>query len=97
MRWASTAEETREQHRRGETHMKRKKVENSPGVCPVCGSRNLEYGPDRPESDEMYYEWRCSDCGSAGREWYSLAFIEHTITRKGKAGSAGNLAKPARR
>jgi len=66
--------------------MKSKQAVSCQGVCPVCGSRDLDYGRDYPESEEIYYEWQCPDCGSEGKEWYSLAFIEHTVSRERRGG-----------
>ena len=48
------------------------------GVCPFCGSEELEYGDSGLQDISYYYKWECKHCGHRGTEWYDLEFAEHT-------------------
>lgn len=54
------------------------------GICPVCGSDDLDYHSYEVEGTQLSYQWECNDCHSQGTEWYSLNFIEHEVTFNGK-------------
>ena len=57
-----------------------KKLFNEAGICPYCGSDDLEYGSMEPETNNLiYYPWECNDCGHKGEEWYQLTFDGHTV------------------
>ncbi len=49
------------------------------GICPKCGSEDLDYGVIEVQDDMVYYPFTCSECGAEGKEWYDLDFIESTI------------------
>jgi len=47
------------------------------GVCPKCGSENLNYDGEMElgiSEDEVYYSFVCNDCGFSGKEWHKLVF-----------------------
>ena len=46
------------------------------GVCPKCGSENIEYGDTNISGDSLGYEFECQDCGCCATEWYDLTFVE---------------------
>jgi hypothetical protein len=49
------------------------------GSCPCCKSDNLAYGAVEHTEDNLYYPWECQDCGSNGKEWYSVEFSGHNV------------------
>jgi len=49
------------------------------GVCPVCRGVNLSYIETDYEGHLLSFRWECVQCGSTGKEWYSVVFQEHTI------------------
>lgn len=49
------------------------------GVCPKCGKESLDYGAIEVQDDMIYYPYTCSECGTEGKEWYNIEFVEHTI------------------
>lgn len=53
-------------------------METSAGICPVCGSVNLNYETCVNNAERVYYPYICEDCGTSGKEWYNLTFCEHT-------------------
>lgn len=56
------------------------KKKREDGICPRCGSNNLEYGSiiigDFPL---ISYPYRCIPCRTVGIEHYNLEFVEQTI------------------
>lgn len=56
-----------------------KLISNKEGVCPFCGSKDLDYGCMEPEDDMVYYPWTCSHCGHEGEEWYTMKFDGHMV------------------
>lgn len=54
------------------------------GICPFCGHDNLEYGTIELDGHQLFYPWECINCLAQGEEWYSLTFIEHCNTVKGR-------------
>ena len=56
-----------------------KNLRNEQGVCPKCGSTNLEYEPAKNEGDMLCYPWKCNNCGADGEEWYELTFAGHNL------------------
>lgn len=58
------------------------KYKNEPGVCPKCGSHDLEYDVINVECEAAYYPYTCNDCGQEGEEWYSMEFTGHNIITK---------------
>lgn len=45
------------------------------GVCPCCGSENIDYGSfelDMPTGG--YFECTCNECGATFDEWYDITF-----------------------
>jgi len=50
------------------------------GVCPYCGSVDVDYGAIEYEDDEMlYYPATCNECGREFEEWYNLSFSGHNV------------------
>lgn len=58
---------------------KKKFVCNCEGVCPVCGSKNLDWGFSEFNGEEMGYDYNCRDCGAEGTEYYKLVFNGHVV------------------
>lgn len=56
--------------------MKEKKPHEE-GVCPICSSKDLNYGSIELERSSLGYPWHCNNCNSTGTEWYNLTFIGH--------------------
>lgn len=52
------------------------------GICPVCGSENLNYEGLEPEEEMIVYPWTCENCGATGSEWYELQFAGHNVDTK---------------
>lgn len=50
------------------------------GVCPKCGSEEVEYGDFTFEGTACFYEVVCAECELDFREWYELDFIESVET-----------------
>jgi len=54
---------------------------NKAGVCPKCGSENLDY--EELEfgnfSNTIFYPFTCNKCGCEGREWYELEYTGTTL------------------
>jgi len=46
------------------------------GVCPKCGSGDLDYGALESIDMMIYYEYECESCGHDGKEWYNTEFCE---------------------
>lgn len=49
------------------------------GICPNCGSDDLNYGNNALDGIYMGFEWECGECGTIGVEWYVLEFMEHFV------------------
>lgn len=54
------------------------------GVCAVCGSDDIEYGPITDDgNDYVYYPITCNECGARSEERYDLEYIgtypKHTM------------------
>ena len=55
------------------------------GVCPKCGSNDLDYGAIEISGNSVYYPWTCEHCGCVGEEYYDLMFAGHNVdTESGK-------------
>ena len=48
------------------------------GICPKCGSHNLEHGTAEHIDNGMNYPYTCESCNFDGSEWYELTFLGHT-------------------
>jgi hypothetical protein len=57
----------------------RKKIKQESGVCPKCGSLNLDYGDTQHEDMTLGYEFVCNDCKCEGIEWYDLKYSESIV------------------
>ncbi len=55
------------------------KEESAGNICPVCGSGELDYGMAEHFDDGIVYPWNCGDCGSAGKEYGTVAFDGHNV------------------
>jgi hypothetical protein len=49
------------------------------GNCPKCNGTDLDYTILEINDNMLHYPWTCNDCGTKGKEWYSLEFIGHNI------------------
>ena len=47
------------------------------GICPQCGSDNLQYAAIEPEGEGIYYPYTCQNCDFSGEEYYDLSFAGH--------------------
>jgi hypothetical protein len=47
---------------------------NEPGVCPKCGSINIEYGESTTGDGVCLYPFKCNDCGAEAHEVYDQIF-----------------------
>ena len=54
-----------------------KKRQISRGICPNCGSDDLEYGAIEPEGEGIFYPYTCQGCGFDGDEYYDVSFTGH--------------------
>jgi len=59
-----------------------KKVVHESGVCPVCGSKELDYDASKFDGNYLCYPWTCRHCSSTGKEWHEVLFKEHTDIKK---------------
>lgn len=50
---------------------------HEPGICPVCGSEDLDYGVLIPYGNSISYPWTCNHCHAKGNEVYDLIFNQH--------------------
>ena len=54
-------------------------IPSTAGICPTCGSSNLEY--DIPITleieNKILYPYRCDHCGRNGTEEFEMTFIRH--------------------
>ncbi len=59
--------------------MEKTKIKQEEGICPKCGSKNLNYetSTDYGCTGAIYYEYCCYDCEFEGQEWYLLEFKDH--------------------
>jgi predicted nucleic-acid-binding Zn-ribbon protein len=44
------------------------------GLCPKCGSENLDYSISELHDSSLEYPFQCENCGFEGAEWYNLEF-----------------------
>jgi len=54
-----------------------KKIEQ--GVCPYCGSMDINYDAIELKDEMLYYPAHCCDCGRSFEEWYDLVFAGHNV------------------
>ena len=47
------------------------------GICPVCGSEELDYGTADIMDESVSYPWTCAQCHATGREVHGLSFDDH--------------------
>ncbi|MCL2675379.1 MAG: hypothetical protein FWE84_02155 [Firmicutes bacterium] len=55
----------------------KKFIKNEAGICPICGSAELEISSMSPEDNSVYYDWFCDKCEACGKEWYDVTFSTH--------------------
>jgi len=56
--------------------------EHFEGVCPVCGSEQLDYEQfEKYDENGIHVAWECDNCKSFGHEQYDIDgnFIEHSF------------------
>lgn len=51
---------------------------NIRGKCFKCKSENITYADDEFEGENIYFPYKCDDCGHLGREYY---FLEYLFTK----------------
>lgn len=61
------------------------KIKIEEGVCPICGSDNIEYGSLEVCDAGVYYSVRCEDCQASFQEHYNLEFAGHVVNGEFKA------------
>ena len=44
------------------------------GVCPACGSKDIDWQGSEVDGDQLYYMATCEDCEYSWREWHNLIF-----------------------
>lgn len=49
------------------------------GICPCCGSHELQYGDYENYGFGISHRWYCEKCEATGAEWYDIVFKEHDI------------------
>ena len=49
-------------------------IHHEDGVCPACGSSNIEYWAAEFEDNQIYYPVTCKHCGATFQAWYTLEF-----------------------
>lgn len=54
------------------------------GVCPNCGSKDVEYdGESETVDNSMFYQITCNKCKSISNEWYDIVYSETILFYKG--------------
>jgi hypothetical protein len=53
--------------------------ESEAGICPKCGSDNIEYGASEVEETYIKYPWECNECSSTGTEYGNIIFDGHNV------------------
>lgn len=49
--------------------------------CPHCNSEYMRYNDSYFTDDGFYaYEFMCENCGTEGKQWYSLVFDGYTYS-----------------
>ena len=60
------------------------------GVCPYCGSENVDYDASELEGESLYFPAICNDCNNDFNEYYKLEFTGHwgyPLKKKTKKGN----------
>jgi hypothetical protein len=52
-------------------------MENTQGICPKCGSEELDYDSPEMGVDTITYPYTCEDCEFCGQELFSVTFVTH--------------------
>jgi len=53
------------------------KTKECKGQCINCGSENLNYETiEQIEDEQAYYKFVCEDCGTVGKEYYKLVYMD---------------------
>ena len=52
------------------------------GICPKCGSENLDYQDSEEKDEYLVYEFECEKCGATGKEWYTVSYLETVLNKK---------------
>ena len=53
------------------------------GLCPKCGSDDLNYGDSELQDNYIYYEGDCNKCETRFNEWYRLEFNGFDVSSDG--------------
>jgi len=54
-------------------------IDEFQGICPKCGTDNLDYTDVKSDDNGIHYPWECLDCGAKGKECYYIEFTEHEV------------------
>jgi hypothetical protein len=69
-------------------------IGDTPGICPVCGSDELEWGESDHDIDYVHYEFVCRDCGAEGRDEYVATYSRTIVDEDPDAHPTGGDWKP---
>ena len=53
------------------------KLNNTEGMCPICGYEGIDYDAIEVVSGGVCYPWTCEECGAQGEEHCDLVFVGH--------------------
>lgn len=59
----------------------KKTMKTGQGICPMCGSLQLDYGSLEVDDQSVGYPYTCKNCKFEGIEWYNLLFTTHTDSK----------------
>ena len=51
-----------------------RKLHGRVGVCPLCGSENIDYGASILQDFMLLYQVKCNDCHTKFTEMYELTY-----------------------
>jgi predicted nucleic-acid-binding Zn-ribbon protein len=60
---------------------KTKRIRIAPGICPKCGSKELEGGTLTLVGQTLGHNWDCKDCKASGIELSNVKFFAHAIPK----------------
>ncbi len=55
-------------------------MKNQPGICPECGSENIDFGDVEFQADTNFQDCSCNNCGCRWNEIYK--FSQKEIIKK---------------
>lgn len=57
-------------------------MKHTQGICPCCGSDDIEYGVIEVDDVGVYYPATCNKCQAKFNECYNIEFAEHANIRE---------------